>query len=738
VSRLIEKKVSRRRFLGLSSCALAAATVGSQAKVLRALAKTGEIGEVKVLPGKQVFTTCAMCVNLCGVVADVRNGVIHKLNPNPAYVKSRSMLCARGNSGLKVTYDPDRLKYPLIRVGERGEGKWRRASWDEALDLVAKNMKELAEKYTRAGIMFASTEGFSEHFFTQMAECFGSPNTVRHPTLCLASNIQGFSATFGTYPSADILNSEYILMFGSNRSEAFITPDTIDLLKGEGGMRKLVYLDPRFTKTAAKADEWYPIRPGTDMAFILALTHVIIKEKLYDKSFIEANTIGFDKLVPHIDKYTPEWAEAECEIPAANIRRIAREFASTAPHVCVYPGRRSSFFSNDTQLRRAMAILQVIVGGWDVRGGLLPNRHIGIGRHDYLAPWYDGVPQRLEAGTATYLSNKDGSWKNFRDRVLEGKPYPVKGMMVYKQNPVMSVPNRSKTLKMMKQMEFICAIDVAMGDTAWFADVVLPEATYLEREDPVKSLPGIIPVVTGRKPCIKEMFDSKPLLWIMQNLAKRLSKDIHDQFNFTIAEYNEHVLKRTPEIKKALETKGAYVDSEVPIYGTSKKSRLHTKSGKLEIYSAKYAEKGLDPLPVYSAPVKVPKGKYRLVVGRHAYFTQGTTQNNPYLHELMPNNTLWLHPAEAKRLGLKNGQMVRVKSPVGEEKLHLEVTEKIRPDTVYMCHGFGVLSKGLTRIYGKGGCDANLLEDHVEPISGNVAMHQTFVEISPANTLLGA
>jgi thiosulfate reductase/polysulfide reductase chain A len=133
VSRLIEKKVSRRRFLGLSSCALAAATVGSQVKVLRALAKTGDVGEVTTLPSKQVFTTCAMCVNLCGVIADVRNGVIHKLNPNPAYVKSRSMLCARGNSGLKVTYDPDRLKYPLIRVGERGAGKWRRASWEEAL-----------------------------------------------------------------------------------------------------------------------------------------------------------------------------------------------------------------------------------------------------------------------------------------------------------------------------------------------------------------------------------------------------------------------------------------------------------------------------------------------------------------------------------------------------------------------------------------------------------------------------
>jgi thiosulfate reductase/polysulfide reductase chain A len=281
-------------------------------------------------------------------------------------------------------------------------------------------------------------------------------------------------------------------------------------------------------------------------------------------------------------------------------------------------------------------------------------------------------------------------------------------------------------------MEFVCAIDVTMGDTAWFADVVLPEATYLEREDKVLSYPGVIPVVTSRKPCIEAMFDSKPLPWIMQELGKRLSKDIYDQFNFTMAEYKAHQLKMRPDIKKALETTGAYVDSTVPVYGTTKGKRLSTKTGKIEIYSAHYAKNGLDPLPVYTPPKPVPKDKYRLVVGRHAYFTQGTTQNNPFLHELMPNNTLWLHTSEARRLGLKDGQMVRVKSPVGEETLHLEVTEKTRPDTVYMCHGFGVLSKGLTRIYGKGGCDANLLEDHVEPISGNMAMHHTFVEIFPA------
>ena len=734
MSSLRTKNLSRRRFLGLSSCALTAAVVGSQVTVLKALATNGAVSQMTSLSTQDVFTSCGMCVNKCGVIARVRDGVIHKLDPNPNFFpKSRAMLCARGNAGTKVVYDPDRLKYPLIRAGKRGEGKWRRASWEEALDLVAKNMNEIAEKHNRAAVMFASTEGtFSEHFFIQLAECYGSPNTVRHPTLCLSSNIQGFGATFGTNPTPDVRNADYIIMSGANRAEALMTPDSVDMLSGEGGRRKLVYLDPRFTKTAAKADEWYPIKPGTDMAFILAMINVIITEGLYDDDFIEAQAIGFDKLVPHIQQYTPEWAETECEIPARHIRRIAHEFANAAPKAVYYQGRRSSFFANDTQMRRAMAILNTIVGNWDTKGGMIPNDCIKLSKHDYLAPWYDDVPPRLDEGAVAYLSEKDGSWPIFRDRALAADPYPIKGMMVYKQNVLGSVPNRAKSLKLMEQMDFICTIDITMSDTAWYSDVVLPEATYLERQDPLECLGGAVPVVAFRQPCIEAMFESKPNLWIMQQLAKRLGDEIYASFDFTMDEHIHHQVKKNPQILADLKSKGVYYEYTEPQYGRFKGKRLKTRSGKIEIYSEKYAEKGLDPLPVYSSPTQVPSNKYRLLVGRHAYFTHGTTANNPYLHDIMPENTLWLNPAEASKLNLSNGQLVKVKSPVGEEQLKLEVTEKIRPDSVYMAHGFGVLSRGLSNIHGKGGSDAALIDDKVCPISGNVAMHETFVEISPA------
>jgi formylmethanofuran dehydrogenase subunit B len=181
----------------------------------------------------------------------------------------------RGNAGLEEVYDSARLKRPLIRVGKRGEGNWRPASWDEAFDFTAKKLLETKEKYGPQGTLWSSTESFQEVFFQNLGSAFGSPNLVRHPTLCLASVNLAYSLTFGTVPSFDLLNSKYIIMSGANRLESFITPDTMDLIESaEYRKAKLIYLDPRFTVTASKADEWYPIRPGTDLAFILAMQAV--------------------------------------------------------------------------------------------------------------------------------------------------------------------------------------------------------------------------------------------------------------------------------------------------------------------------------------------------------------------------------------------------------------------------------------------------------------------------------
>ncbi len=697
------------------------------------VAETGCGGRRTDARRREVPTTCELCPNKCSVIAVVESGVIRKLNPNPENPKSRGMLCARGNAGLLQVYDPNRLKQPLIRAGARGEGKWRAVSWDEALDYAARHLTAIKEKHGPEGTLWSSTEAFAEVFFKNLGQAFGSPNIVRHPTLCLASVNLAYSATFGTVPSFDLLNANYVIMAGANRFEALITPDTMDLIESTMNRKtRLVCLDPRFTVTASKADEWYPIRPGTDMAFILAMLNVIAGEGRHDQEFVAQYCLGFDQLVEHVKPYTPEWAESETEIPAADIRRIAREFSDAAPRAVFYAGRRSSWYQNDFQMRRAQAILNAVVGNWDREGGMVPNGKIALGEFLFF-PWDDPKAQRVDEMQTNFPlgAQGDGAYLKLRENVLAGTPYPVKGWMVFKQDPVSALPEQAKTLRMLRQMDFVGVIDVQMSDTAWYADVVFPESTYLERLDPVEMLPGIWPVAVLRQRVIKPLHDTRTCLEIVQGMAKRLG--LAQYFDYTIEQWNEAAVKELPidQPMEYLRKHGVYAPPGGPKYGATltPDHRFITKSGKIEIYSDRLKEAGYDPLPVYVVPQQPETGKFRLVLGRKAFYTHANTTSNPWLFEFASENRLWMNPAPAKAMGIGDGDNVEVASRVGTERLRVRVTQEIRPDCVFMMHGFGKRSAWLKRAYKRGGSDAALLETAWDKVSGNAAMHETFVKV---------
>ncbi len=721
--------MDRRTFVQVTASGAAAAALASQLGCLKHFEK----GRAAVPQPLQIPTTCGMCVNMCSVIAEVEGGVIHKLNPNPKNPKTRGMLCARGNAGLKSVYDPDRLKQPLIRVGKRGEGKWRAASWDEAFDYTSKKLLAIKEKYGPQGVLWSSTEGPQEHFFKNLGLAFGSPNIVRHPSLCLASVNLAYSATFGTVPAFDMLNADYVIMSGANRFESIITPDTMDLI-GSVMLRKarLVYLDPRFTVTASKADTWFPIRPGTDMAFILAMLNVIIGEGRYDKDFVSAYTVGIDKLADHVKKYTPDWAEKETEIPAREIVKIAREFADAAPRALYYSGRRSSWYKNDFQMRRAQAILNAIAGNWDREGGMVPNAAIALGEYLFM-PWDDPAAERVDQIEKNFplAAVGDGTYLKLRENVLAGQPYPVKGWMVYKQDPLSGLPDQGKTLSMLQQMDFVAVTDVQMSDTAWYADVVFPEATYLERLDPAVGLAGIWPVVVFWQPVVKPLHDVKPNLEIVQGLAKRLG--LNDYFDYTMEDWLKAQVQDLPVDAPMdyMKKNGLFVSKDAPKYGTTltPDHRFITKTGKIEIYSERLQESGYDPLPVYQPPAAPPPDKFRMILGRRAYFTQANTSNNPWLHEFAPTNHLWINPQPASRLGISTGDQVEVSSTSGTVRLQARVTEEIRPDCVFMLHGFGKHSRWQKLAYDNGACDAQVLETAWDQVSGNAAFHETFVTI---------
>ncbi|WP_022850285.1 molybdopterin-containing oxidoreductase family protein [Limisalsivibrio acetivorans] len=771
-------KLSRRKFLAASGSALAATMVASNLSTFKAVASgghqeaapTGEVGE------KHVASSCEMCVNKCGFYAHVVNGRIKKLNPNPKFFKSRAMLCARGNAGAEEPYNPERLKEPLLRVGKRGEGKWKKISYEEAFKIIAEKFAENKKKYeNRSSVAFASSEGFQEGMFHFLVQSYGSLNTVRHPTLCLSSTIQGWSSVYGVYPDADLLNAMFVVMPGANRAEAFVTPDTIDFQKNKPKGQQLVVLDPRFTATAAKADKWYPVKPGTDLAFVLGMINVIIEEELYDKAFVDEYTHGFAELVEHVKQYTPEWAEKECEISAEEIRWTAREFAKYAPRSVVYPGRRTSWYVNDVYFRRACAIATAICGCWDTPGGIVPKSSVPLEKHDIMFPFYDLVQSRLDIesygnfdnkmpedertasglpmDSCTYLSEKDGSWLRFREAVLKGEPYPVTALIVYKQNLIEAVPNRAKTLEMLDKMDFIAMVDIQMSDTAYYADLVIPESTYLERWDPVHSLSGIWPIATFRQPCVEPVFKTKSMFEITGGIVEEMLKidslwdDTYEEdmeyfmdgvvngiLRKPMTEYIKYQLSEHSGAYEQMMKEGVFYLTDKAKYGKMRKpgARYKTRTGKIELYNVKYEKEGLDPLPVYRRPRQPKEGQFRFVLGRHGWNTHTGTQNNEFLWEIQKENTLWINSQEARKLNITDGDYVIVKSSVGEQKVKAEVTEKIRPDCVYYVHGFGRISKGLSLVYNVGASQAAILEDYIEPISGNSAMHETFVTITKA------
>ncbi len=773
-------EISRRRFLqGSVAMSIAGgASLSTSSMMASATSPVKKIGNEE----KKVATLCEMCVNKCAAIAYVRNGVVEKLDPNPLFPKSRNMLCARGNSGIRSLYDPDRLKYPLIRDGEKGSGKFKRVSWDEAYAYIAEKLTKILdeEKDNRSTVAFCAGEGMGEHTFKNFYTLFGSSHFLNHSSLCLATTVSGYSLTIGGYGQADLANAKYVIMAGANRAEAILTPDTMDFFKRTTGRgAKLITVDPRFTNTAAKSDKWLAINVGTDLAFVLALTYVAIKEERYNKAFVENYFNGFDVYKEHIlsSNYTPEWAEKITGIKAKDIYEVAREFMANAPQSIYYQGRRTTWSKNDFQLRRAQAIFSAMGGGVDVKGGICFGKSLPLVEHEVIAPMYAQAKPRIEKDEAAVVG-ATGSWVAFRNMILEGRnPYPVRALFNYKHNPMHNMPNSKKTEAFLKKLDLVVTIDTMPSDTAMLSDVILPECTYLERTDPVVSYGGVEPSIAQRNKAIEPMFETKPIMEIMRGLSTKLSKplfeitkkydedvqemieeedeasvyaeyDLSTPFMHDQEELNANAVAKYEGASEILKEKGVFYPqmneyfkqigvNDYEYYPEHKRAysvrnfKFATPSGKIECAVPALAKKGIDAMPTWKKEYEmaIPSGKFRFITGRHAQFTQSATANNRLLLNLVPENFAWINKRVAEKMGIKFGDTLEVSSQVGKTKIKAYPTEKIGPDTLFFVHGFGAASTALHLAHNNGGNDANILEDGIEPMHGSSCLHDTIVDI---------
>ena len=720
--------ISRRDFLKLGGMFSGAAVLGKfiPPEVAQAARQAGYLN---AQGDGFVPSMCEMCVWRCGLLAKVRNGRVVKLDGNPQHPHSKGRLCTRGQSGLMNTYDPDRVLTPLIRVGKRGEGLFRKASWDEALDLTASKMQEIKDKFGPEAMIFSSTHNLSQVQFENLLNGFGSPNYGTQRSLCFNAMITAFLLTYGIEePARNYDNVEFILMVGRNLMEAISTSETAELSEALDRGAKLVYLDPRFTKTAAKASEWIPIRPGTDSAFLLAMIHVIVMNELADCEFVKQYVIGCDGIQDAMQSYTPEWAEGITGVPAATIERIAREYAAAEHNAMAHPGWRTSNFVNSFQTERAIATLNALSGNVLTLGGCLSADVAaeGAGLGAPPQPPYPRISAlRLDGAPWKYplVPLKLGVFQELRDAILTGEPYQAHGWFISRQNPILSLPDRAKTLQAFSKMDFIATVDIILNDTAWYSDVILPEASYLERYDP------LLPVgdkVFIRQPVIQPQGEAKSALWIYKQLGERLG--LGDYFQYSDEE--DYLRQQLAPLGASLEELKA--QGYIALPEKEEEIVFNTASGKIEVYSETLAKAGFSPWPTWEEPPRPKPGQFYLLTGKVAQATQFGTQNNQLLHKYSDEPRLWMNADVAASMNLVDGDWLEVTSQVGMVHIRLHATQAIRSDCVYMTPGYGHLSRGLTTAYGVGASDSVLHETYTDPISGGQALSQTFVSVKKA------
>ncbi len=721
--------ISRRDFLKAGGATVGAFVLGQfiPPQVAEAARLSGMLDTTS---SGYIPSMCEMCVWRCGLLAKIVDGRVVKLEGNPQHPHSNGELCPRGQSGLMNTYDPDRVLTPLIRVGKRGEGLFRKASWEEALDMVAENMLSIKKNYGAEAMMFSTTHCLSQAQFENLLNAFGSPNYGTQRSLCFNAMIVANLVTYGMQePDRKYDDLKYIILTGRNLMEAISTSETSALSAAIDRGVKVVTLDPRFTKTAAKSSEWLPIRPGTDLAFHLAMLNVIVGEGLYNRQFVANNTSGFEKLPAAVAPYTPAWAAAKTGIPADTIQRIAREFAAAAPYAMAHNGWRTSNFVNSFQTERTITILNAITGNWGVamfdESGEETGALGAIPQPPYprvSAQRLDGVPWKYP-----FVPLDIGVFQEMREAALSGQPYQARGWFISRQNPAMSLPDRGRTLQVFAKLDFIATVDILMNDTAWFSDVVLPEASYLERYDPLNIVGNQAFI---RQPVIEPLGEGKSTLWIYKQLGQRLGLSNYFQY----VDEEDYLKQQLAPLGVTLDQvrKKGYVDlpGESDTGSESVEPKWNTPSGKIEIYSSTLASGGFAALPVWEEPLAPKPGEFYLLTGKVAQYTQFGTQNNQLLHKYADEPRLWMNAQTARRMGMSTDDAVEVTSPVGMIHIKLLATQAIRPDCVYLTPGFGHLSKGLTVAYGEGASDLDLHVTYTDPVSGSQALSQTFVTVT--------
>lgn len=687
----------------------------------------------------RVYSVCGMCTVRCPIEVEVTDGRCTSIQGNPHAAGIDGTLCARGGAGTALLYDDERPHSPLIRAGERGEGKWREVSWDEALDYVAGRLREITDAYGGRSILFSDRGGPFRDIHQAFVRALGSPNYGNHDASCArnvhhaAQSVLGRGRKDVVY---DLKNSRHVVLQTRNIFEAINVKEVNDLMAAMENGSKLTVIDIRATNSSAKADNFFLVRPGTDYAFNLAVIHVLLKERLHDADFAARWIKDLDALERFIAPYTPQWAEGETGVPAERLVAFVRDLAGARPAVLWHPGWMTARYRDSFYMSRTIYLINALLGSVGAKGGMpLTNTPADVGRKG-LKKFVDLVPKPADKradGVGWRYPHFDSGpgLLQLAFRAIETEdPYPVKAYIAYRHDPLMGFPDQEALKKIFRKLDLLVSVTFSWSDTAWNSDVVLPLSTYLERESILACKNGLKPYFFVRRRAVEPRFDTRADWEILGGIARRMGVDAlafesaEDLWNFQ--------LQGTGVTLADFEATGMVPLADKPLYHTVEDLKFPTPSGKIEVIAEKLESQGIPSLKPYTPPARPPEGMFRIVFGRSPVHTQGHTVNNPLLSEEMPENVLWLNTEAGSKMGIGEGETVEVSSDAHRGRIKVKLTDFIHPEAVFMVHGFGHELPVETRALGKGLGDHLLMEgglDCWDPAGGAVAMQEHFVSV---------
>ena len=425
-------RISRRRFLKIAGFgAGAAALAAASTRPLSGAIPAGTAG-VHTVP-----TYCDICFWKCNAVAHVRDGKLWKIVGNPDDPLCQGRLCPRGTGGIGASIDPDRLRAPLLRHKARGEEKWVEVTWDEALGYIAERMQTIKTKYGPEAVALFS-HGIGGTFLKHTLRAYGITNSAA-PSFaqCRGPRDVGFNLTFGeeigSPERTDIRNARCLVLIGSHLGENMHNTQVQEFAEANGNGATIIVADPRFSIAASKAKHYLPVKPGTDLALLLAWMNVLVTEGLYDTDYVTKHGYGFDYFKAELAQYTPEWAYPETGIAPEIIRETAREMARHRPATLVHPGRHATWYGDDAQRSRAIALLNALLGSWGRKGGFYYPSSMDVPAYPY-PPYPQSARGKVDNPNQRFPFATEAITTGIREATITGQPYPIKGWFVYATN----------------------------------------------------------------------------------------------------------------------------------------------------------------------------------------------------------------------------------------------------------------------------------------------------------------